>query len=93
MGVFPGDWEFTESERQAFDIVPVNFSSEGNGANNVVFGSRGKEIYQVDGEFIETEPLDKLNVETIRVWQDTDGEWKEIKDSPKYKFSLKRFNG
>ena len=88
VGVFPGDWEFTESERQVFNIVPVNFPKR-NGANNAVFGSRGKEVYQVDGEFVETEPLGKLNVETIKVWQDADGQWKEIKDSPKYKFSLK----
>ena len=89
VGVFPGDWEFTESERQVFNIVPVNFSKEEMEQTMWSLAPAEKEIYQVDGEFIETEPLGKLNVETIKVWQDTDGQWKEIKDSPKYKFSLK----
>ncbi len=89
VGVFPGDWEFTESERQVFNIVPVNFSKEEMEQTMWSLAPAEKEIYQVDGEFIETEPLGKLNVEIIKVWQDTDGQWKEIKDSPKYKFSLK----
>ncbi|MEK7574469.1 MAG: hypothetical protein AAB514_03000 [Patescibacteria group bacterium] len=89
VGVFPGDWEFTESERQVFNIVPVNFSKEEMEQIMRSLAPAEKEVYQVDGEFIETEPLGKLNVEIIKVWQDTDGQWKEIKDSPKYKFSLK----
>lgn len=89
VGVFPSDWKFTESERQAFDIVPVNFAKEEMEQILRSLAPEEKEVYKVDGEVVETEPLDTLNVEIIKVWKDTGNQWKEIKNSPKYKFSLK----